>query len=56
MENYRQTIDSQLEYDGIQENVTDESNGEIEENVNFDIEDTELKTEQLSKKDDDGDV
>lgn len=55
-ENYRQTIDSQLEDDDIQENVTDESNGEIEENANFDIEDTELKPEQLSKKDDDGDV
>ena len=55
-ENYRQTIDSQLEDVDIQEKVTDESNDEFEENANSDIEDTELKPEQLSKKDDDGDV
>lgn len=55
-ENNKQTIDSQLEDVDIQEKVTDESNDEFEENANSDIEDTELKPEQLSKKDDDGDV
>ena len=55
-ENNKQTIDSQLEDVDIQEKVTDESNDDFEENANSDIEDTELKPEQLSKKDDDGDV
>ena len=55
-ENNKQTIDSQLEDVDIQEKVTDESNDEFEENANSDIEDTELKPEQLSKKDYDGDV
>ena len=49
-------IDSQLEEVDIQEKVTDESSDDFEENANSDIEDTELKPEQLSKKDDDGDV
>lgn len=55
-ENNKQTIDSQLEDVDIQEKVTDESNDEFEENANSDIKDTELKPEQLPKKDDDGDV
>ena len=55
-ENNKQTIDSQLEDVDIQEKVTDESNDDFEENANSDIKDTELKPEQLPKKDDDDDV